>query len=29
MKKMNEQEIMTEVDDYGRQIFEAISYAKT
>ena len=24
---MNEQEIMTEVDDYGRQIFEAISYA--
>ena len=27
MKKMNEQEIMTEVDDYGRQIFEAISYA--
>ena len=27
MKKMNEQEIMTEVEDYGRQIFEAISYA--
>ena len=24
---MNEQEIMTEVEDYGRQIFEAISYA--
>ena len=22
---MNEQEIMTEVEDYGRQIFEAIS----
>ena len=24
---MNEQEIMAEVEDYGRQIFEAISYA--
>ena len=27
IKKMNEQEIMAEVEDYGRQIFEAISYA--